>query len=49
MAGGFTELASKKRIQIIRLVKGEETVLERVPLHTPVQPDDVIMVPESFF
>jgi polysaccharide export outer membrane protein len=49
MAGGFTELASKKRIQIIRLVKGEEKVLERVPLHTPVQPDDVIMVPESFF
>lgn len=49
MAGGFTELASKKRIQIIRLVKGEEKVLERVPLHTPVQRDDVIMVPESFF
>ncbi|ABA88783.1 periplasmic polysaccharide biosynthesis/export protein [Syntrophotalea carbinolica DSM 2380] len=49
MAGGFTELASQKRIQIIRQVNGSERVLEKVPLHTPVKPDDVIMVPESFF
>ncbi|MGE4545746.1 MAG: SLBB domain-containing protein [Pedobacter sp.] len=49
MAGGFTELASQKRIQIIRQVNGSERVLEKVPLHTPVKPDDVILVPESFF
>jgi polysaccharide export outer membrane protein len=49
MAGGFTELASQRRIQIIRQVEGNEKVFEKVPLHTLVQPNDVIVVPESFF
>jgi len=49
MAGGFTELASQRRTQIIRQVDGKESVLQKVPLHTLVKPNDVIVVPESFF
>ncbi|MEZ4599279.1 MAG: SLBB domain-containing protein [Syntrophotaleaceae bacterium] len=49
MAGGFTELASQRRIQIIRKIQGQEKLMEKVPLHTLVEPDDVIVVPESFF
>lgn len=49
MAGGFTELASQRKVQIIRNVDGREIVLKKVPLHTPVLADDVIVVPESFF
>jgi polysaccharide export outer membrane protein len=49
MAGGFSELASQRRVQIIRQVDGRERVFEKVSLHTPVLPDDVIVVPESFF
>jgi polysaccharide export outer membrane protein len=49
MAGGFTELASEKRVRLIRKVDGVETVIEKVPLHTIVMPEDVIVVPESFF
>lgn len=49
MAGGFTELAAQRKIQIIRKIDVKETVLKKVPLHTPVQADDVIIVPESFF
>lgn len=49
MAGGFSELASQKRTRLIRRVDGAETVIERVPMHTIVMPEDVIVVPESFF
>lgn len=49
MAGGFTELAAQRKIQIIRKINEQETVLKKVPLHTPVLADDVIVVPESFF
>ncbi|HAD05075.1 MAG: periplasmic polysaccharide biosynthesis/export protein [Desulfuromonadales bacterium GWD2_61_12] len=49
MAGGFTELAAKGRVKIIRKVNGTDQVLENVPLHTAVLPEDVIVVPESFF
>jgi polysaccharide export outer membrane protein len=49
MAGGFTQLASQKKVKIIRKVNGQEQVLERVPLHEVLQPDDVMVVPESFF
>lgn len=48
-AGGFTPIASQGRIRIIRTIDGEENVMERVPLNLPVLPDDVIVVPESFF
>ncbi len=49
MAGGFTELASQRKIQIIRKVDTEEVVLKKVPLHTQIMAEDVIVVPESFF
>jgi polysaccharide export outer membrane protein len=49
MAGGFSELAAQSRVRVIRRVDGVEKVLEKVPLHMPVQPEDVIVVPESFF
>ncbi|PLX81389.1 MAG: periplasmic polysaccharide biosynthesis/export protein [Desulfuromonas sp.] len=48
-AGGFTPIASQSRVRIIRTIDGEENVMERVPLNLPVLPDDVIVVPESFF
>lgn len=48
-AGGFTNLAAKGRIKVVRKTgEGEET-FERVPLSMTVQPDDVIVVPESYF
>ncbi|MBN1140282.1 MAG: SLBB domain-containing protein [Deltaproteobacteria bacterium] len=49
MAGGFTNLASKGRVKIIRKSDGKEKVIYRAPLDTPVKPEDVIVVPESFF
>lgn len=49
MAGGFTDLAAKGRVKIIRKIEGAEKVLENVPMHALVQPEDVIVVPESFF
>jgi polysaccharide export outer membrane protein len=49
MAGGFTELASQSKVKIIRKVKGEEQVLEKVSLHEELMPEDVMIVPESFF
>ena len=48
LAAGFTDKASKGRIKIKRLNgKIEETV--SVKLEDPILPDDVIVVPESFF
>ena len=48
LAGGFTNRASEGRIKIKRLKgKVEETI--SVKLDDPVFPDDVIVVPESFF
>jgi polysaccharide export outer membrane protein len=49
MAGGFTDKAAEKRIKIKRKEGGKESTLERVGLDELVRPDDVIIVPESFF
>lgn len=49
MAGGFSKIAAKDKVQIIRLIKGQKKVLEKVNMDEPVLPDDVIVVPESFF
>ena len=49
MAGGFTDKAAQGRVRIIRKVGGKEVVLEKADMHEPVFPDDVIVVPESFF
>lgn len=49
IAGGFTDKASKGRVKIIRKVNGEEKVMNGVDMDEMVLPDDVIVVPESFF
>ncbi len=48
-AGGFTDKASANRVRIVRKGNGEEHELRRVKMDDPVEPDDVIVVPESFF
>jgi polysaccharide export outer membrane protein len=49
MAGGFTEKAAPGRVKIMRKRNGEEEILDKVKMDEPVLPDDVIIVPESFF
>ncbi len=49
MGQGFTEIANKKKVRIIREVEGQKTVLENVSMDEKVLPGDVIVVPESFF
>ena len=48
-SGGFTGKASKSSVRIVRLVNGEKTIFKDVDLHTQVQANDIIVVPESFF
>ncbi len=48
-AGGFTDLAAKGKVRIIRKIEGSEKVLNKVPMHEPILPNDVVVVPESFF
>ena len=49
MAGGFTDKASSGRIRIIRKVENREKVLEKAAMDEKVLPDDIILIPESFF
>jgi polysaccharide export outer membrane protein len=49
MAGGFSDKAATGRVKIIRKVNDEEMVFNKVNMDAPVKPDDVIVVPESFF
>lgn len=49
MAGGFTDKAATKRIKIKRKEDGKEVLLEKVGFDDLIKPDDVIIVPESFF
>ena len=49
LAGGFTGKAARSNVRIVRMVKGEKVIFENVEMDTPVQPDDVIIIPESFF
>ncbi|MDG5466854.1 polysaccharide export protein [Deltaproteobacteria bacterium IMCC39524] len=48
-AGGFSKLAAKSRIRVVRKVGDEEKIFEKVPMNMPVLPGDVIVVPESIF
>jgi polysaccharide export outer membrane protein len=57
LAGGFTKLAAKNNTNVTRLVGGQERKI-RVPVEDigvgreknfPLQPGDIIFVPESFF
>lgn len=49
MAGGFTDKAATGRVKIMRKRSGREEIIERVKMDEPVLPEDVIVVPESFF
>jgi polysaccharide export outer membrane protein len=49
MAGGFTPLAAQGKIKIIRKISGVEQIIEKVPLHERLMPEDVMVIPESFF
>ncbi len=49
MAGGFTNIASRSRIKIIRNKNEKKTVLYRAKMDASIIPDDIIVVPESFF
>jgi polysaccharide export outer membrane protein len=57
LAGGFTKLSAKNGTSVTRLVNGQETRV-KVPVadieqgrekNFPLQPGDIIFVPESFF
>ncbi|WYD81516.1 MAG: SLBB domain-containing protein [Candidatus Electrothrix gigas] len=49
LAGSFTGIAAESRIQINRIVNGRKQVLKNVADDTLVQPEDVVVVPESLF
>jgi len=49
VAGGFTGKASKSGIKIVRKIRGKNKVFKDVELDTPLQVDDVVIIPESFF
>ena len=48
MAGGFTDKASEGRIKVLRVVDGREQSI-RLKLEDVVLPEDIIVVPRSFF
>ncbi|MEA3230229.1 MAG: polysaccharide biosynthesis/export family protein [Thermodesulfobacteriota bacterium] len=48
-AGGFTEKAAPTKVKIIRKTADSKKVLSKVSMDEPVLPNDVIVVPESFF
>jgi polysaccharide biosynthesis/export protein len=48
LAGGLTDKAAPKRTEIIRKTEGKESTI-RVTMEDSILPEDVIVVPESFF
>jgi polysaccharide export outer membrane protein len=48
LAGGLTDKAASGRTQIIRKTGGKENSL-RAKMEDPILPEDVVVVPESFF
>lgn len=48
LAGGWTDRAVKDEAKILRMVKGQQQILA-VGMEETIQPDDIIIVPESFF
>lgn len=47
-AGGFTDTAAKGRTKVIRMVNGKEERFS-ANMDALIQPDDMILIPESFF
>jgi len=48
-AGGFSKIAAKNKVRIIRTVDGEKKIFEKVNMDEPILPEDVIVVPESLW
>jgi polysaccharide export outer membrane protein len=48
IAGGFTEKASQGSTKVLRIVHGQEETFE-MSLDSPVDPGDIIVVPQRFF
>ena len=48
LAGGWTDKAAKGDTKVLRQVNGEEQMVS-VELEETIQPDDIIIIPESFF
>ena len=48
MAGGFTDKASESRTKVLRVIDGHEQSI-RLKLEDVVLPEDIIVVPRSFF
>lgn len=49
MAGGFSEKAASGRIRILRKVEGKDKIIEKADVDELIMPDDIVIVPESFF
>ena len=59
MAGGFTRIAARNKTRIVRIENGVERIYEvnvdaitkagKMIQAVPVKPNDLIVVPESFF
>jgi len=48
-AGGFSKIAAKGKVRIIRIVDGQKRIFEKVNMDAQVLPEDVIIVPESLW
>lgn len=48
LAGGWTDRAVKDEAKILRIVDGQQQILT-VEMEDTIQPDDIIIIPESFF
>ncbi len=47
-AGGLTDRAAKGRALVLRVINGKEEMIS-VDMGDSIQPDDIVIVPESFF
>ena len=48
LAGGWTDRAVKDEAKILRMVNGQQQILF-VGMKDAIQPDDILIIPESFF
>ena len=48
MAGGFTDKAAERSTKVLRKVNGQEESIQ-VNLETIILPEDILVVPRSFF
>lgn len=49
LAGGFTDKAAPKKVKIIRKIEGVEQIFSNVNMDEYIYPEDIVVVPESFF